>query len=237
MARQNEIPAPGPDTAAALEAKLEKLERRQARNQRAAHAKGLLLGICSMLKPGDIVLDCGANVGEVTLPLARTGATVHAFEPDPYAFAKLGEATREVPNVVLHNAAVGVETGTIRLMRAENFAENPRGASVKSTVISGGRKIDESGDGGIDVEMVSLLDIVTELAAEHGEVAFLKMDIEGAELDILEHMRAKGLFDKVRLTVAETHENKFKALRPRFKALRDAVSAEYPITRVNLDWI
>ena len=63
------------------------------------------------------------------------------------------------------------------------------------------------------------------------------MDIEGAELDILEMMLDRQLFDKVRLTVAETHENKFKALRPRFKALRKAVAEHYPITKVNLDWI
>ena len=72
-----------------LKSQLEKLQRRQERNQRAAMARGLLQGILSMLKPGDLVLDCGANVGAVTGPLAETGATVHAFEPDPFAFEKL----------------------------------------------------------------------------------------------------------------------------------------------------
>ena len=229
-----------PDTTndiSALTAQLEKLQRRQKRNQRAAHAKGLLQGICSLLKPGDIVLDCGANIGAVTLPLARTGASLHAFEPDPYAFEQLTKAVREFPNVTLHNAAVGVGKGSIRLMRAENFANNPRGASVKSTVISGGRKIDETEGKAIEVALVSLPEIIASFQAEHGELAFVKMDIEGAELDILEMMLEQELFDKVRLTVAETHENKFKALRPRFKALRKAVAEKYPITKVNLDWI
>ena len=63
------------------------------------------------------------------------------------------------------------------------------------------------------------------------------MDIEGAELDVLEAMEAQGLFDKIKLTVAETHEKKFKHLRPRFAALRATVGAKYPITKVNLDWI
>jgi FkbM family methyltransferase len=228
---------PPSDDLATLTGKLEKLERRQARNQRAAHARGLILGICSMLKPGDIVLDCGANVGEVTLPLARTGAEVHAFEPDPFAFGRISKATRGLSNVTLHNAAVGVSAGTIRLMRASNFADNPRGASVKSTVISGGRKINEDAGDTIDVTLVSLPDLLCELFDKHGELAFLKMDIEGAELDILEVMLAQGLFDKVRLTVAETHENKFKILRPRFKELRKNVTVKYPATRVNLDWI
>lgn len=222
---------------AELSARLEKLERRQQRNQRAAHARGLLLGICSMLKPGDVVLDCGANVGAVTVPLARTGAHVHAFEPDPYAFGKLARATADMANVTLHNAAVGIASGSIKLMRAGNFDANPRGASVKSTVIGGGRMIAEDGDNSVDVALLSLPDLIDDLCGKHGEVAFLKMDIEGAELDILERMLELEMFDKVRLTVAETHENKFKSLRPRFRELRRKVAETYPMTRVNLDWV
>lgn len=221
----------------ALSQKLEKLERRQARNQRAAHAKGLLLGICSMLKPGDVVLDCGANIGELTVPLAKTGATVHAYEPDPYAFGRLTKATQGMGNVTLHNAAVGTTDGSIKLMRADGFDANPKGASVKSTIISGGRKIEEQGENTIDVDLVSLPEVIANLTTQHGEIAFLKMDIEGAELDILELMLEKDLFAKVRLTVAETHENKFKALRPRFKDLRAKVGEAYPKSKVNLDWI
>ncbi len=223
--------------AAQLRQKLEKLERRQARNQRAAHAQGLMLGICSMLKPGDVVLDCGANVGEVTVPLARTGAHVHAFEPDPYAFGKLSKATKGMENVTLHNAAVGVSSGSIKLMRADNFDNNPRGASVKSTVISGGRMIAEEGKNTIDVALVSLPEFIADMKEKHGGIAFLKMDIEGAELEILEKMLEEKLFESVGLTVAETHENKFKTLRPRFKDLRGKVAKSYPATRVNLDWI
>lgn len=219
----------------ALQAELDKLKRRQQRNFRAHHARGLMQGILSMLKPGDVVLDCGANVGDVTEPLAATGAQVHAFEPDPYAFEQLSNRVKGMDNVTLHNAAVAVEAGKLTLMRAANFDDNPKAGSVKSTLIAGGRNIDESE--GIEVDVIALPDLLADLAEQHGEVAFLKMDIEGAELDLLEHMQAEGLFDIVRLTVAETHENKFADLRPRFAALREAVGKAHPITRVNLDWI
>ena len=174
-----------------------------------------------MLTDKDIVLDCGANIGEVTTVLAKTGATVHAFEPDPYAFGQLEKRTKAMPNVVRHNTAVGVSAGTIKLMRAVNFDDNPKGASVKSTVISGGRKIDEDPDSAVTVPLISLFDFIDDLTREHGEIAFLKMDIEGAELEILEQMHERGLFDRIRLTVAETHENKFKALGSRFRVLRE----------------
>lgn len=219
------------------EEELQKLKRRQKRNMRAAEAKGLLQGILSMLKPGDVVLDCGANVGAVTGPLAATGALVHAFEPDPWAFGELQRKFAEAPNVTLHNAAVGIKAGSIHLMRADNFEANPKGASVKSTVISGGRRIDEDEGSAIEVELIDLPAMIRDLTDRHKEIAFLKMDIEGAELDLLERMLAEDLFDHVRLTVAETHENKFRDLRPRFEALRQGVADRFPVTKVNLDWI
>ena len=220
-----------------MEERFAKMKRRETRNLRAAHAQGLLEVICSMLRPSDVVLDCGANVGSVTLRLAATGANVHAFEPDPHAFKILRDVTKGLENVTLHNAAVGVQAGSIQLMRAVNFDENPNGASVKSTVITGGRMINEDNEKALDVALLSIFDFVDDIVSEFGEVAFLKMDIEGAELDILEHMLVRKTFERVRLTVAETHENKFKELRPRFRALRLAVAEAYPTTRVNLDWI
>ncbi|MEP5759936.1 MAG: FkbM family methyltransferase [Litoreibacter sp.] len=219
------------------EEKLKKLVRRQERNQRAAFAKGLMQGICSMLKPGDLVLDCGANVGAVTEVLAVTGADIHAFEPDPYAFAQLTKSSKKFKNVILHNVAVGTEVGTVHLMRANNFNDNPRAQSVKSSVVKGGRGIDEADSEMIEVRQISLLNRIKDLIETHGEIAFLKMDIEGAELGILEEMLKQDLFANIRLTVAETHERKFKNLRPRFAALRNTITDTYPITKVNLDWI
>jgi FkbM family methyltransferase len=223
---------------AALKEAYDKLKRRQARNERAHFARGLMQGILSMLEPGDVVFDCGANVGDVTAPLAETGATVHAFEPDPYAFGQLSKRVAGMENVILHNVAVGVTAGSVQLMRAANFDDNPKGGSVKSTVIPGGRNINEAAGATIDVQMIALPEMIrAEAAKAGGRIAFLKMDIEGAELDLLEHMQGENLFDLVGLTVAETHENKFRDLRPRFAALREAVAADHPVTRVNLDWI
>ena len=209
--------------------------RRLKRALRKAQAEGLMLGITSMLKPGDVVIDCGANVGKVTALLGATGADVHAFEPDPYCFARLTETFADRPNVTLHNAAVGTASGRIWLGRASNFEDNPEGASVKSTILGGGRGVSDSD--GVEVDLIDFPAFLRDLLAQTPEIAFLKLDIEGAELDLLEAMEKDGLFRAIRLTVAETHEKKFKDLRPRFQALRERIGAAFPTTKVNLDWI
>lgn len=65
----------------------------------------------------------------------------------------------------------------------------------------------------------------------------MKLDIEGAELDILETLDREAMFDRIRVLVAETHERKFKDLRPRFRALRQGFAERHDPNRVNLDWI
>lgn len=224
-----------PARIAELEERLEKHKRREKRNLRHARAHGFLDGILALLRPGDIVIDCGANLGEVSAPLAATGAHVIAFEPDPYAFEKLTERLGGEPNVTLHQKAVATAAGVLRLLRAANFDDNPRGGSVKSTLLSGGRGISDSD--GIDVEVIDFIAFLRDLIATKGPVAFLKMDIEGAELDLLAAMDAAGLFADIRCTAAETHENKFKDLRPRYRDLRAAFGGKYAPQHVNLDWI
>lgn len=214
---------------------IEALIRRQKRNLRKAWAEGYLTAITAMLEPGDLAVDCGANMGVVTERLVATGADVVAFEPDPFAFKTLEQKFANLPNVTLINAAVGVGSGTVRLMRADNFGDNPEGASVKSTILDGGRRIDA--ENAVEVPLIDFPSWVADQVKARGEVAFIKMDIEGAELDILEKMDAEQLFQNVRCLVAETHERKFKDLRDRYKALRDKVSESYAPGKVNLDWI
>lgn len=214
---------------------LKKLKRKHVRQLQVAKAHGLMLGVVAMLRQGDVVVDCGANQGDITDQLAATGAIVHAFEPDPYNLQKLKARFAGAENVHLHAAAVGVGSGTIRLMRAANWDANPELASVKSTIVAGGMNIAEAE--GIDVDLIDFPAFLRGLIATHGRVAFVKMDIKGAELDLLERMLSERLFDQVQLTVAETHEHKFRELRPRFAALRTDIAAAYPPSRVNLDWI
>jgi len=220
-----------------LQTRFEKLKRRQKRNERAAWAEGFLTAVCGMLKPGDVAIDCGANVGDVSALLLSTGADVVAFDPEPWAVEKLKRRFEGEPRYSLHNVAVGVRDGTITLMRAENFSKNAKGASVKSTIIEGGHKISPRGANSVEVVQIDFVRFVQDLIRERGEIAFIKMDIEGAELELLPAMDEAGVFDSIRCIVVETHEQKFRELRPAFKNMRAQFAEKYAPSHVNLNWI
>jgi FkbM family methyltransferase len=67
-----------------------------------------------LLGPGRVAVDVGASIGTWTLSAARTGALVHACEPDAENFSVLREnvsANGMAGNVVLHDFALGAGGG------------------------------------------------------------------------------------------------------------------------------
>jgi FkbM family methyltransferase len=194
-------------------------------------------GIASMLKPGDVVCDCGANVGKVTAVLAASGATVHAFEPDPHALEILRKRFADMPNVILHPVAVGDADGSVTFYRMTTHDAHPEKSGQGSTIFADHRSRQKFEMAEILVKKIDFPSFVADLLTNGVNIPFIKLDVEGAELDILRKMLDHGLFDRVRLTVAETHEKQIPALADKFAALRADITARYPKSRVNLDWI
>jgi FkbM family methyltransferase len=132
------------------------------------------------IKPGDVVLDIGANIGYYTLIFAKcVGPTGHvfAYEPEPGNFSLLREnvSTNGYRNVTLCQTAVSDRAGHNRLYLDEANA--------------GDCRLYDSGDGrrAVGVETVRLDDC---LAAFPGKIGFVKMDIQGAEPAALRGMQS-----------------------------------------------
>jgi FkbM family methyltransferase len=219
-------------TTDAKPAKQARVGRHKLRKMRA---RGVMEGLCAGLNDHSIVVDCGANVGVVTVPLARTGAKVIAFEPDDVAYAALAEATADMPNIELHQAAVGVEEGEILLYRAAKFQSDPLAATVSSSVMTGKRG--QSEENAIKVPQVNLPAFLKDLIKKHGRVDFLKLDIEGSELLLLPALADAGILDDVRYLAVETHERKFPELRHEILAMRRNIEKSFRRRHVNLNWI
>ena len=205
-----------------------KITGRRRRARRAA--KRSFADALARLGPGDVAIDLGANAGEFTVPMAQTGAEVHAFEPDPHAMTRLRAAVAGKRNVTLHDAAAGGQAGVFRLYRSVSFDRDPDRQSKSSSLLAEKRNV-STGDA-IEVQVV---DFVAFLERLDRDVALIKMDIEGAEVELLEALMASPLRSRVGRIFVETDGRGLPRLAGRIAALK-ARAAGMTRPQINWDW-
>jgi len=123
------------------------------------------------------IIDCGANIGLSVLysKSQHPDAVIHAFEPDPVAYQKLvaNIEANGFKDVFTYNAAVWIEDGELVFETDGSW---------------GGHIGDNANSVGVTVKARKLDGLLDK------RVDFLKMDIEGAESDVIMH--AKELIAK-----------------------------------------
>lgn len=169
------------------------------------------------LRPGDNVIDCGANVGDFTVLLAATGATVYAFEPDPVAFEALSKRTAGMANVHLSDAAVSNQEGSAKLYFHEKRGVDALIASTGSSLVVSKTNINP-----VDYQEVRLIRLADFVAAL-GSVKLMKMDIEGHEIEVLNDLIDSGQARKIEQSFVELHDRKNPHLSDETNRLRERI--------------
>jgi FkbM family methyltransferase len=125
------------------------------------------------IRPGMTVFDVGAHAGYFTrlfAELVGPRGKVYAFEPNTSTFALLKKNTERLSNVVLINKGLSVAAGKSRLFLGEHeFADS---LFQQSDALSS-----------IHIELISMDEFWQQVGRP--DVDFIKMDVEGAEPDIL----------------------------------------------------
>ena len=135
-----------------------------------------------------VIIDCGANVGMSALFFGTEypGATVIAFEADPIISNYLNNniIKNKIDNVQVINKAVWINNGDL-----EFASEGSDGGSVHSL---SGKKI--------KIKSIRLKEIIE----SYTSVDMLKMDIEGAEREVIND--CKDVLHKVKNIFIEYHD-------------------------------
>ena len=126
--------------------------------------------IHSISSKNKVSLDIGANLGLFTYFMARSSKKVYAFEPNPYPLEQLKNVIDD--NVEIVPIAIGDVDGIVKLSIPKNRKGwSSNGASIKNVQLNEGiqyevciRKIDS-----LKIENIGLI----------------KIDVEGAELEVL----------------------------------------------------
>lgn len=177
------------------------------------------------IKSGETVLDLGANVGSISSLFLSRGANVHAYEPDSRCISLLRGRFKYYRNLItLHHAAVSNYDGETRL----NYGSfNTEGNSILENK--------KSADGSNGSEIIPVKNI-TNIVNDLGYVRLIKMDIEGAEYDVLDALLTPEYLNKFDIILVEVHSEKIPSLKPRQKILEDKIMDLELQKKVILSW-
>jgi FkbM family methyltransferase len=179
----------------------------------------------SRLHARSVVIDLGSNRGAFATAICKAaGCKVYCAEPNP----QLCEALAQHPDLNAFNLAIGPSSGRVRFNLADNdecsSLFNPTAAAVSST---------------IECEALTFVDFLDQLGVAH--VDLLKVDIEGAELDLLANIQPSvlaridqiavefhesiriGTVQDVRNRIRRLEEHGFRALKGSFTDFSDVL--------------
>lgn len=122
-----------------------------------------------------VMIDVGAHEGAASRPFADAGWRVVAFEPDENNRAILARTMSGSPGVTIRPEAVGAAQAIAPFYR-----------SSVSTGISGLNSFDPSHRKAGEVEVTTLDAALEEEGLSGRGIEFLKIDVEGRELDVLD---------------------------------------------------
>ena len=182
------------------------------------------------LPKNSLVIDLGANVGKFTNIFLNKGFKVQAFEPDPIAIKELKKLCDDANgNLKLFEVAVGIENKLKKLYRYRKFdTDNPE-TTIGSSLLSF-----RSGKDKPFVE-IKCIDFIKYLKNIDNKIALLKIDIEGAEVEILEKIVDEGIHKKIGRIYVETHERFSHRIALETVSFRLRLVKEN-INNINLNW-
>ena len=189
--------------------------------------KELYNAVINSVDKNSVCIDCGANIGQETIPWAERGAEVYAFEPHPECFKILTEKTARYNKVHLYEKGVWYKNSTMNLYFREGTKSEE--ISESSSLLKSKPNVDE--ENYIKVEIIDLVEFIRGL---NKRIDILKIDIEGAEVELIQKIIDTKIYEDIGLVLVETHEQ-IPEIAEGIQDLRQLV-ANREIKNINLEW-
>ncbi|TNB65172.1 FkbM family methyltransferase, partial [Campylobacter helveticus] len=171
-----------------------------------------------------LCIDCGAHAGLISDIILHCGGRVECFEPNLYLNFFLKRKFENNAFVKIHQKAVSNQDGKVKFLTFQNRILSQGNRIVKSVQ-------DEQTHEAYEVECVNLC----EFLEQKERIYLLKLDVEGAEFEILPDLIEKKLYEKIDYIVVETHEYMFKDGVEKLKVIKKELEKR-GVKNIFLDW-
>jgi FkbM family methyltransferase len=147
----------------------------------------------SINSPAPVIVDAGANIGLATLyfKMQFPDARIYCVEPEPNAYACLERNVfgNGLANVFLFNRALGNRVSKMEFHFSPFRPASPLAGASRPM------------GGSIMVDVVPLSSLVD------GTVDLIKLDVEGAETEVIKDVVDSGVIDAVEVIILEYHHH------------------------------
>jgi FkbM family methyltransferase len=135
------------------------------------------------IHPGDLCFDIGAHLGDRIRAWYKLGARIIALEPHPGMMSWLRRWYGHQPNIVLVEQAVGAQPGAATLWISRLTPSVSTLSQKWLTTVQPNRRF-----AGVRWDEQAPVTVTTldNLISQYGRPAFCKIDVEGAELEVLQ---------------------------------------------------
>lgn len=170
------------------------------------------------LSADSTVFDVGGFEGQWASDIvAMYGCKVHIFEPIPAYAERIGRRFARNPLVSVHTIGLASQDETVSASVAGDASSHLRG-----------------GEGAVEIALRCAATIIDELECD--QIDLMKINIEGAEYDLLDHLIASGRITRVRDLQVQFHAFVPRA-GERVTAIRRALAAShYPTYMYDFHW-
>jgi len=149
------------------------------------------------LNKNSVFIDGGAHKGEELAYLSEIGCEVHSFEINPYHIERLQNEYSKYQNININHCALWVENADIDVYYKKTHMHASMSTEACKHNIDINNKIS-----------VKAIDISEYILSLNKKISVLKMDIEGGEYKVINHLIKTKVIDKIEKIYFEDHENK-----------------------------
>lgn len=184
------------------------------------------------LEKDTIAIDIGANIGLVTLILSQKCRVVHAFEPNEQALNELEKKAARNKNIIVHRVAAGTKYRQQQLY----LRTTTQNSEIQNTQ-SSSLHIEKPNVSDDVFQVIEEIDFADFLKSLNCYVDIIKVDIEGYEIPLVNHMLDTCDFDRIGKIFVETHENSWPAIKHETEQMIERVETMGLSCKFNFDWI
>ncbi|XAK01940.1 FkbM family methyltransferase [Campylobacter coli] len=174
-----------------------------------------------------VFIDAGAHAGVFSDIALASGGICYAFEPNIYLYAFLKDLYKDNEKLILSNKAVSNQNSTT-IFYDDGEDVVGQGAGIIKT--------NWHKESGYEVELIDFCEFLHKILKKYKKITLIKIDIEGAEFDVLDALIEQKLYEHIEYIMVETHERFFENPSQKINTLKEKI-IQNNITNIFLDWV